>query len=155
MTTLLPAYNYEECPICLPELDRLADVLQRRFPDSDTHPGQIARRAAHVLWASSYYQGILHHHGHPTNLLVYGQSLKENQVEVSKFNDCVSCQSERESAAVYLSNTYPDLDDSPEWLQPELTAYFCKVMHWLGVLHELEHPVSLTDYSVFLTTGDI
>ena len=154
MTTLLPAYAVEDCPICVPALERVFATVQRRFPGSDTHPGQMTRRAANVLWTAAYYQGILHHNGHPTDLIVYGQSLKNNQVRVSQMGGCVSCQSEKESASSRLSIAYLDRFATPEWLPPQLIAHFCKLMHRLGVLHELEHPVSLPDYDLFLKTGD-
>ena len=81
-------------------------------------------------------------------------SLKEDQVPVSKLNDCRTCQDERTWASHRSDYFSPGFVANPEGVQPEALGIFCRIMYWLGILHELDHPVSLTDYSESIKTSD-
>ena len=154
MSTQLPPDEFEKCPMCKPELDVFIDVVGARFPDSDTNPTGIALRAAQVLTLGWYYQGILHHRGHPVSLATYGRSLKDDQVAVFELNDCHTCQDERNWTAHRAEHFFPGFAANPEGVPLGAVGYLCRTMYWLGILHNLDHPVSLTDYAESVKTGD-
>ena len=140
--------------MCLPEFDALTDVVKARFPDSRTNPAGIDHGAAAVLTLGSYHEGILHQKGHPVSLATYSMRLKEDQVPVSKLNDCRTCQDERAWTSHSCDYFYPGFAANPVGVQPGALGFFCRLMYWLGILHELDHPVSLTDYAESNKTGD-
>ena len=154
MATQLPPDEIRTCPKCLPEIDALTGVLKSRFPDSATNPAGIAPRVGSVLILAHYYLGILHQSGHPTSLADYSMSLKRAQVPIHKLNDCLTCQDENAWAANRAHYLFPGFAGNPEGVQPEPLAKLCRVIYWLGILHELEHPVPLTDYAEAIKTGD-
>ena len=153
-TTQLPPDELNKCPMCQSELNALTDVVEARFPDSRTNPAGIAQMAAAVLTLGWYHEGILHQRGHPVSLAAYSMSLKEDQVPVSKLNDCRTCQDERTRSSHRTDYFYPGFAANPEKVQPVALSFFSRVMYWLGILHELDHPVSLTDYAESIKTGD-
>ena len=154
MAIQLPPDELNKCPRCMPELDALSDVVQARFPESDTNPSGIAHRAAAVLILGWYYEGILHHKGHSVSLVIYGKGLERDQVPFSKLGDCRACQDERDWADHRFEQLYPGFAANPEGVQPQVLAFFCRTMYWLGILHDLDHPVALTDYGESIKTGD-
>ena len=155
MSTQLPPDEFRKCPTCKPELDALMDVVEARFHDSDTNPTGIALRAAQVLTLGWYHEGILHHKGHPVSLATYGRSfLKDDQVSVFELHDCRTCQDERNWAVHHIEHFFPGFAANQEGVQPTAVVYLCRTMYWLGILHDVDHPVSLTDYGERVKTGD-
>ena len=61
---------------------------------------------------------------------------------------------ERTWASHSSDHLYPGFAENPEGVQPGALGIFCRVMYWLGILHELDHPVSLADYAESIKTGD-
>ena len=151
---LLPPDNFTECPACLPELDELIGVVRRMFPDSGTNPAGIGERAASVLLLGHYHEGILHRHGHPTTRKVYSRGLKRSGVPVAELHGCRPCQDERERILRFAGHLSSSFAANPEHIEPGVLAVCCRLMHWLGVLHDLEHPVCLADYAESMKTGD-
>ena len=151
---LLPQDDFTECPDCLPELDELGDVVQRMFPDSDTNPAGIGERAASILLLGHYHEGTLHQHGHPTTFTVYSRGLKKARTPVAELGGCRTCQDERDQILRFAGHLSPSFAANPERIEPKVLGICCRLMHWLGILHDLEHPVSLGDYSEAMKTGD-
>ena len=154
MTTQLPPGELKKCPVCQLELNAVVDDLEARFPDSDTNPAGITHKAAGALTLFWYYEGILHEKGHPEALANYGITLKENQVPVSTLNGCSTCQEEQTWASQRTEYFFPGFATNLEGVQPTVLKFLCRVMYWIGILHELDHPVSLTDYAESVKTGD-
>ena len=154
MTTLLPPDEIEKCPKCLPEIDAFTGAVKSMFPDCDTNPAGMPHRAASVLTLGSYHLGILHQHGHPTSLDLYVRSLKRDRAPVSDLNGCRACQDEEAWAWQRVNHLFPGFAGNPEGVQPVALGFLYRAMYWLGILHELEHPVSLTDYAEAVRTGD-
>ena len=154
MVTLLPPDEFRKCPECQTDIDAFTGAVKSMFPDSGTTPTGVAHKAASVLTLTSYYVGILHQNGHPTSLGDYGMTLKRNQVPVSKLNDCHTCQDEETWARQRVNYLLPGFTGNPEGVQPVALGFLLRAMYWLGILHELRHPVSLTDYAEAVKTGD-
>ena len=140
--------------MCQSELNEFTDVVKARFPDSRTNPAGNAQMAVAVLTLSWYYEGILHQRGHPVSLAAYSKSLKEDRVPVSKLNDCRTCQDDRTTSSHRTEYLYPGFAANPQEVHPVALISFLRVMYWIGILHELDHPVSITDYAESNKTGD-
>ena len=152
---LLPPDNFTECPDCLPELDELYDVVQRMFPDSDTNQAVMGEKAASVMLLGHYHEGILHQNGHPTTFNVHSRGLKKARTPVLlDLHGCRTCQDERDQILRFAEHLSPSFAANPEHINPGVLGICGRLMYWLGILHELEHPVTLGDYSEAMKTGD-
>ena len=73
---------------------------------------------------------------------------------VYKLNDCRTCQDEKTWASHRSDHFYPGFAANPDGVQPKALGFLCRVMYSLGILHELDHPATLTDYGESIKTGD-
>ena len=178
MTTVLPPVVFHSCSECVPQMEQLTEVVGRRFQGPHENPVAFSLRGARVLTTGAYPLGVLHQNGHPASYAEYAKSRESNPKSITRLNKCNTCLDKKNWAAHRFEHFFPgfaaeDPDGmapregisqsaypfpewvgGPGWLTPRQVATLCRVMHWLGVLHALEHPVALTDYAEAIKTGD-
>ena len=146
---LVPPYDFSKCPTCKPELEVYTAAVLKR------NPRGLTLSAANAITLAYYHEGILHQKGHPVTIVQNGLRLKRDPARVNSLNQCGTCQDERVKATLRVDLHFPGYVENPERVPLEAIEMLSIGMYHIGVLHDLEHPVSLTDYVETTKTDDL